>query len=139
MDTKKKIPDLVVFDEERGYYARELTYGSNVGAPLIKLEDVKGWKQNQANTVNKHFEKRYDELKQEFKKLVEEANWNELVYKSQYNFKPIIGEIYHLYIREDGSTFLSLIDPNSWNKNYIGSFELDSKEKWTKVDIFIKQ
>lgn len=139
MDTKKKIPDLVVFDEERGYYARELTYGSNIGAPLIKLEDVKGWKQNQASVANKHFEKRYDELKQEFKKLIEETNWNELVYKSQYNFRPIIGEIYHLYIREDGSTFLSLIDPNSWNKNYIGSFELDSKEKWVKVSIFTKQ
>ena len=138
MDTKKKIPDLVVFDEERGYYARELTYGSNIGAPLIKLEDVKGWKQNQASTVNKHFEKRYEELREEFKKLIEEANWNELVYKSQYNFRPVIGEIYHLYLREDGSTFLSLIDPNSWNKNYIGSFELDSKEKWKKISIFTK-
>ena len=27
---EKKKPDLVVWDEERGYYANELTYGSNL-------------------------------------------------------------------------------------------------------------
>ena len=41
---KKKKPDLVVWDEEKGYYSKELSYGSNVGAPAIKLEDVGGWK-----------------------------------------------------------------------------------------------
>ena len=30
----KKKPDLVVWDEEKGYYQRELTYGSNHGAPI---------------------------------------------------------------------------------------------------------
>jgi hypothetical protein len=133
MNKKKKVPDLVVWDEEKGYYQRELTYGSNIGAPAIKLEDVKGWKQNQANSVNKHFQKKYDELKEKFQKLVDEVNWNELVYSSEYNFIPVIGEVYHLYIREDDSIFLSLIEPSSWNKKHIGSFELDSRQKWIKV------
>ena len=51
----KRIPDLVVYDEKRGYYQKELTYGSNVGAPAIKMEDVGGWKQTQANIANKQF------------------------------------------------------------------------------------
>jgi hypothetical protein len=51
--TKK--PDLVVWDENKGYYSKELTYGTNVGAPAIKLEDVTGWKSNQANEANKQF------------------------------------------------------------------------------------
>mgnify|MGYP000598406580 CR=1 FL=1 len=46
---KNSKPDLVVWDEEKGYYQKELTYGSNVGAPAIKMEDVGGWKQTQAN------------------------------------------------------------------------------------------
>jgi hypothetical protein len=133
---KKKIPDLVVYDKDRGYYARELTYGSNIGAPAIKLEDVKGWKQNQANKVNRQFKKKYEELKEEVQKLVDEVNWNEVVYSSQYSFKPNIGEIYHLYIRKDTSMFLSLIHPSSWNQDYIGSFQLDSTEKWIKVNVF---
>jgi hypothetical protein len=138
MPIKKKIPDLVVYNEEKGYYARELTYGSNAGAPAINIEDVQGWKQNQANKANKQFKKKYDELKEEFKKLVDEVNWNDLVYSAGYTFKPILGTIYHLYMRKDETMFLSLIDPNTWNQDYIGSFELDSTEKWIKVEFFVK-
>ena len=93
-----KKPDLVVWDEERGYFSKELTYGSSVGAPAIKLEDVKGWKANQANEVNKQFKTKYEELKEEFSKLVDEVNWNELVYSSSYSFIPVIGQTYHLYV-----------------------------------------
>ena len=40
MKDEKKKPDLVVWNEEKGYYAKELTYGRNIGAPAIKLDDV---------------------------------------------------------------------------------------------------
>lgn len=130
---EERKPDLVVWDKERGYYQRELTYGSNNGAPAIKVEDVKGWKGLQAQTANKHFKTRYGELKEEFQRLVDEVNWNELVFNSQYNIIPIVGETYHLYIRSDETTFLSLIKPEEWNKPYIGSFRLDSQQKWIKI------
>lgn len=132
---KKKKPDLVAWDEERGYYSKELTYGSNVGAPAIKMDDVVGWKQTQANIVNKQFKSKYEELKEEFKKLIDEVNWNEMVYQSNYSFLPVMGETYHLYIKKDDTMFLSLISPSEWNQNYIGSFKLDSTQKWNKVDI----
>lgn len=128
-----KKPDIVVWDEERGYYSKELTYGSNVGAPAIKLEDVKGWKANQANEVNKQFKTKYEELKEEFQKLVDEVNWNELVYTSSYSFIPIVGGTYHLYVGKSDNLFLSLISPNEWNQQHVGSFKLDSTNKWIKV------
>jgi hypothetical protein len=131
----KKKPDLVVWDEEKGYYQKELTYGSNVGAPAIKMDDVGGWKQSQANIANKQFKSKYEELKEEFKKLIEQVNWNELVYSSTYSFIPVMGETYHLYIKKDDTTFLSLISPIEWNQNYIGSFKLDSTQKWIRVEI----
>jgi hypothetical protein len=130
---KKKKPDLVVWDEEKGYYQGGLAYGSNLGAPAIRLEDVKGWKNNQAQIANKQFKNKYDELKAEFEKLVDEVNLNELVYSSQYNFIPVMGEIYHLYMKDDNSVFLSLISPDQWNKKHIGSFKLDSAQKWVKI------
>ena len=131
---KNSKPDLVVWDEEKGYYQKELTYGSNVGAPAIKMEDVGGWKQTQANIANKQFKSRYDELKEEFQKLIDEVNWNDLVYTSNYSFIPVMGETYHLYIKNDDTMFLSLISPNQWRQNHIGSFRLDSTQKWIKVD-----
>jgi len=130
---KKKKPDLVVWDEQRGYYPRELTYGSNNGAPAIKLEDVGGWKQIQAQNANKIFTKKYEEIKDEFKKLVDEVSWNEFVYSVTYNFIPVIGETYYLYEKNDGSPFLSLIAPDEWNMKFIGATRLESNNKWIKL------
>lgn len=131
MDDKK--PDLVVWSKERGYYAGQLTYGSNLGAPAIKLEDVKGWKQNQVGQVNSHFGVRFEELRDMFNLMLEEVYWNERVYESEYSFIPVIGEIYHLYRRENDTTFLSVVEPRSWNKEHVGSFKLDSNKKWNKI------
>lgn len=131
---KNDRPDSVVYDVEKGFYQRELTYGSNIGAPSIQIEDIKGWKQNQANVANKQFKSKYEELKSEYQKLINEVNWNDVVYKSNYNFTPVMGEIYHLYVKNDNNTFLSLISPNEWNQNYVGSFKLDSTQKWIKVE-----
>jgi hypothetical protein len=131
MDEEKK-PDLVVWSKERGYYAKELTYGSNLGAPAIKLENVVGWKKNQAFEVNKELKTKFDELKSEYDKMLEEVYWNEAVYSSQYNFIPNIGETYYLYLN-NGKTFLSLIEPSSWNMDCLGGFKLDSNKKWNKI------
>jgi hypothetical protein len=131
--SKKKKPDLVVWSEERGYYSNELVYGSNVGAPVIQLEDVGGWKQIQAQNANKIFTKKYKEIKDEFKKLVDEVSWNEFVYSATYNFLPVIGETYYLYEKKDGSPFLSLIAPSEWNMKFLGATRLESNNKWIKL------
>ena len=126
---KKKKPDLVVWDEERGYYPRELTYGSNSGAPAIRLDDVSGWKQNQANKANKVFNKKFEEIKDEFAHLIDEVKWNEFVYSTNYNFIPVMGETYYLYRKSDGTNFLSLISPDEWNMEFIGATRLESNNK----------
>jgi hypothetical protein len=131
--SKKKKPDLVVWSEEKGYYSKELTYASNVGAPAIRLEDVGGWKQIQAQNANKIFTKKYEEIKDEFKKLVDEVSWNEFVYSATYNFVPVIGETYYLYERDNGTIFLSLIEPNEWNMKCLGATRLESNNKWLKI------
>lgn len=133
MSNKIKKPDTVVWDEELGYNSKSLTYGTNVSAPSIKLDDVDGWKQSAVIKVNHQFKTRYDELIEEARKLIDEYNWNETVYNSEYAFIPIIGHTYHLYIRDNETLFLSLISPQEWNQKFIASFKLDSSEKWIKI------
>ncbi len=58
---------------------------------------------------------------------------NDFVYKAAFNFEPIIGETYHLYQREDGTDFLSLIEPNSWKQVHMGSFRFETSRKWIKL------
>ena len=110
-----------------------LPYASNVGAPAIRTEDIDGWKQRGVNKVNKQLSTKFEELKEEYKKLVEEFQWNELVYTAKFNYEPVIGETYHLFVGNDGAPFLSLIGPDEWNREYIGSFRLDSNQKWIKI------
>ena len=129
----KKRPDNVVFSEESGYNAGVLPYGSNVSAPAIQMEDVDSWKFRGVNKVNQQLTTKFNELKKEYQRLVEEYQWNELVYKAKFSYEPVIGETYHLYIGNDGGVFLSLISPNEWNRECIGSFQLDSSQKWIKI------
>lgn len=131
---KKKKPDLVVWSEEKGYYPRELTYGSNLGAPAIKVDNIDGWKQAKVQEVNDRFKTKYDELMAEAQKLVEDYNWNDFIYtKAEYTFQPVVGHVYHLYKRQDDSVFLSIITPMEWKMDCIGSFVLDSANKWVRI------
>jgi hypothetical protein len=130
-----KKPDIVVWDENRGYYAKELTYGSNLSAPSIKLENVNGWRRREVSIVNRQFESKYNELIEQYKKLLDEYETNQLIYeKVQYNFIPIIGELYFLYKRSDGSLFLSLIEPTQFKHEFMGTFKLDTNNKWNKIN-----
>jgi hypothetical protein len=134
VNKKRKKPDLVVWSEERGYYPRDLTYGSNLSAPVIKVDDVIGWRQSKVQEVNDQLKSRYEELMAEANKLMEEYNWNDMMYtKVEYSFQPIVGHVYHLYMREDESLFLSIISPQEWKIKHIGSFRLDSTNKWIKI------
>ena len=127
-------PDNVVFSEQEGYYANLLPYSTNVGAPVIKLDDVVSWKNRGVNQVNKEFETKFNELKIQYINLMKECEWNEIVYNAKFSFEPVVGEVYHLYLGKDGSNFLSLIHPNDWNKEHIGTFKLNSDKKWIHLD-----
>jgi Protein of unknown function (DUF2452) len=129
---KNEKPDNIVFSEEGGYNARLLPYATNVGAPAIKTDDVVAWKARGIHQVNKEFENKFNELKAHYKKLMEEYEWNDLVYNAKFSFEPVIGETYHLYLGEDGRHFLSLIGPTEWNKEHLATFKLNSDKKWIK-------
>lgn len=128
MESKK--PDNIVFSDVKGYNASLLTYSTSVGAPVIKIDDVVSWKSRSINNVNKEFENKFNELKEQYESLMREYEWNELVYNAKFSFEPVIGEIYHLYANNDGMNSLSLIAPNEWNKEHIGTFKLNSEKKW---------
>ena len=127
MEKEDKKPDSYVEN------AKLLPYGSNIGAPSIKIENIDGWKQYNASKVNKVFQSKYEELKNEYLKFIEEYEWNSLIYSAQYNFEPVVGETYHLYKRNNDEYFLSIISPEDWKREFIGSFRLDTKNKWNKI------
>jgi hypothetical protein len=127
---KSNIPDNVVYSVEEGFNANILPYATNVGAPVIRVDDVVSWKSRGIDNVNKELGNKFNELRIQYQKLMEEYEWNELVYSAKFSFEPVIGEIYHLYRDSNGVNFLSLIGPQEWNKEHIGTFKLNSDKKW---------
>ncbi len=132
METKK--PDNVVYSETEGYNAKLMTYATNVGAPVIQIDDVAAFKSRSIRSVNKEFENKFNELKLQYENLMKEFENNELVYNAKFSFEPVIGEIYHLYRGVDGLNFLSLISPVECAREHLGSFKLNSEKKWIAIE-----
>lgn len=109
-------------------------YGDNVGAPSIKLTNIGSFKQEKILQTNLYFEARFNEIKKEYLDLLEAFKWNDLVYSSNFKFEPIKGHIYHLYQNKNKALFLSLIEPEKWNHDWIGTFIMDANNKWIKIN-----
>lgn len=134
-DNTEKKPDLVVFDEEKQRYdAAFRPYATSVGAPQIKLPNNGTWKSSQIYKANKHLKAKYESIKAEYNALVKVMEYNELVTNAKFTFEPLIGETYHLYNNTRQEPFLSIIEPNSCNFEYLGSFRLTSDYLWEKVE-----
>ena len=134
MNEDKK-PDQVVFNKETQTYDASLKpYATNVGAPAITVTDNITWKNKNINIANKTIKAKYLELKAEYDKMMDELDYNNLIYNAKFNFQPLIGETYHLYNDKIANPFLSIIAPNECNFEFIGSFYLNSEQLWIKIE-----
>ncbi len=128
---KKKYPDNIVYNYELNKFDANLKpYPTTVGSQ--GFEPIKVNK-NTSVSANKYFESKLNELKEEYKKLIQEYNWTKLIYEAEYSFQPIVGHIYHLYEKKDKTLWLSLIGPDQWDQPYIGSFKLITDGRWEKM------
>ena len=113
-----------------------MPYGDNVAAPAITLPDTKDYREVKVKEAQNKLKTRYEELEAEFKKLVETAADNELIYTANISFSPKVGEVYHLYKKEDGTTWVSMVAPEQWGPSYnfefLGSFRLATDSVWIR-------
>lgn len=132
--TENKKPDNVVFNTETQKYDASLKpYATSVGAPIIIPTDTVAWKNRSINKINHKVSAKYLELKAEYENMMQEFEYNKLIFNSKFSFEPIIGEVYHLYQRENNESFLSLISPEQCNFKSIGSFYLNAGQIWEKI------
>jgi hypothetical protein len=134
MSTKKK-PDNVVFDEQsQSYNAALKPYATDVGAPVITTNDTVAWKNRNIHAVNKQINAKYLELKSEYDAMIDQFEYNNLVYSAKFNFEPVIGYTYHLYRNKNQEAFLSVIGPNECNFDYVGTFKLNADKMWERLE-----
>ena len=127
MDEKK--PDSYVFDRSLKAYPTE------IGSQPFKPDEIELFKIDKSNKLKHHYVSKFEELKNEYQKLMEDISMNERIYQSSYNFQPIVGQIYYLYKKENDNEFLSIISPIEWNNRYllIGSYQLQTDGRWNEI------
>jgi len=134
MKAANKKPDNVVFNTKTQKYDAALKpYATSTGSPVITPTDTIAWKNRSIHKINNKVEAKYLELKAEYQKMMDEFEYNKLIYEATFTFEPIIGKMYHLYKRKNGESFLSIIAPNECNFNFLGSFYLNADQIWEKV------
>ncbi len=122
---EKRLPDSYVTDR----YAK--TYPTEIGSQRFEPDNIELFKLDKTQNLKHHYVKKFDEIKNEYETLMNEIQINERVYKSTYNFIPIIGNEYFLYY-DNEKEFLSIISPDEWKYKFklIGKYILQSDGRW---------
>jgi hypothetical protein len=125
---KAKKPDNVVDNPA------SMPYPTNVGAPAFTVPDVLQHKNERGVNATHYLETKFDQLKQEYFKLVNLAKDTELVYNAKYAFVPVVGKVYHLYVGYDDKLFLSIIEPERVSWDCKGSFKFTADNTWERTE-----
>ncbi len=130
----EKKPDHVVYNADNQKYDAYLKpYATTVGAPVITTTDSMAWKNRSVTKLNHKVQTRFKEIKEQYEQLMQEFEDNRLLHDAKFTFEPIIGQHYHLYVRENGENFLSIIAPDECSFNSLGSFYLNADQTSEKV------
>ncbi len=126
----KKLPDSFVPDRKTKEYPTE------IGSQKFSPDNISLFKLEKTQKVKTYFTSKFDEIQKQYQDLMDEIITNERLYKSNHNFEPVLGIDYHLYKRENGEEFLSMISPTEWDKfEFIGTFQLLSDGRWKKSNV----
>lgn len=125
MMNKTSKPDYYVEDR------RLKEYPTEIGSQKFSPDDIQLFKLDKTSKLKTYYKSKFKELEEEYLKMVNDVKLNERIYSAKCQFEPIVGNTYHLYQKENGEEFLSLLSPNDWKKfEHIGSYKLLSDGRW---------
>lgn len=77
-------------------------------------------------------------LQQEALEIIQKAEDDYSLHRAECRFRRVPGKTYHLYRRQNGITYFSMVSPNEWGASqpheYVGSFQLEDNMSWTKSE-----
>lgn len=77
-------------------------------------------------------------LQSQAQRILEETEASKGIHSAACNFRKIPGTIYHMYARESGQKYISMLSPEEWGAGltheYHGSFRLEHDSTWTPID-----
>lgn len=118
-----------------------LPYAHTAGGAVIRPEDKGRIKGNAMMAMYEQTDRQMNQLKEQMETLVAQAKSlqrrkqiSEVIYEATLGFRPVMGHIYHLYEKKDGSHTISLIAPDEWGRNkpytYLATVQLLYDHTW---------
>lgn len=114
----------------------------HVGSAMIRPEDRGKIKavalqsaHNQAQQQMSMLKRQAEALMEEARRIEERLRLSAQIFEADVNFTPVVGQIYHLYNRGNGSKFLSLVGPRQWSERtkpleHLGTFRYLADSTW---------
>jgi hypothetical protein len=136
--------------EKAMYYTGEAKFSPvpmSVSSPVIKLIDKNKVRANAVEAMHMQahqqigmLRKQAELIMQQVKEIEDRLKISGLIYKAEMRFKPVMGQTYHLYEKEEKGTFLvSMIAPQEWGRSktfsrYLSTIRLLSDSTWDILD-----
>jgi len=123
-----------------------LPYAHTIGSAVITPIDKRGVKGSSLATVEEQAEMQLNEIREQLELLLKQAKnikervaFSQQVYEADINFVPVIGEVYHMYEKQDGFYIISMVAPWEWKnipyKSFVGSIKLLADRTWYPVSL----
>lgn len=118
-----------------------LAYSHHVGGVVIKPEDNGKIKSRALTAMREQTNMQMNQIQKQVELLAQQANdlkkrieFSEKIYLADLSFEPLIGHIYHLYIKEEKYKLL-MIGPDEWGKKpstleYLGTVKMLGDHTW---------
>jgi hypothetical protein len=125
---------------------RVLPYASSIGSVVVRPTREGVIRHQALSAMEEQTDLQMNQIREQIELLVKQAQQinkrkelAHLIYNAKLNFRPLIGQVYHLYQKKDESYLLSMISPEEWGggsgpyKQFVTSARLLADHTWIEV------
>jgi len=124
-----------------------LPYASSIGGVAIRPTKEGVIRYQALTAMEEQTNMQLDQIKQQIELLAKQAQeivkrkeLSLMIYDTKLSFRPVIGHVYHLYMKQDDTYLLSMISPQEWGnsgpfKQFVASAKLLADHTWKEVEV----
>lgn len=128
------------------YYQGEAKFSPiplTVSSPQIVATDKGKIRANAVESMIQHAQQQMEMLKKQAQLIMDQVaeietrvKLSEEIYAADMSFEPVVGQVYHLYERENGKKFLSIVGPKEWGRTkadliHLATVRLLADKSWS--------
>ncbi|MFC4263474.1 DUF2452 domain-containing protein [Ferruginibacter yonginensis] len=123
-----------------------LPYSTSVSGAVIKPTEAGIIRHKALTAMEEQTNMQLDQIRKQIELLAMQAQeiqsrkqLSMIIYSAKLNFQPVIGQVYHLYEKEDGSYMISMVSPKEWGrgkkpfKSHYAKVQLLADHTWKEI------